>query len=270
MTSTLVDVRRMLGNRVGRDILLLSITLQPGSDTPERLREYASRYGAGPGIVFLTGKPGDIDLLRHALGFTDERNPEQDGDPSRHLGILRVGNESRDWWAACSSLSGASQICALLNSMDAPAVGTKPPLEDPEGPPRTVSLSLPDLRDFEALRADLDRMHLTRAALEWSAYEGKMLSRMAQYLKLGDREGSWRAAMKRALDGSLGARRRMEAVRAEHGNVREAWSRYQEEQSRAIAALDSVLDSSPRHRAFRDYGASWLFYLEGHPDHAER
>jgi hypothetical protein len=154
--------------------------------------------------------------------------------------------------------------------MDAPAVGTKPPLEDPEGPPRTLSLSLPDLRDFEALRADLDRIHMTRAALGWSVYEEKMLARMAQYLNLGEREGSWRAAMKRALAGSMGARRRMEAVRAERGNVREAWSRYQAEQSQAIAALDSVLDRSPRHRVFRDYGANWLFYLEGHPDHAER
>src|SRR4029077_19160709 len=99
------------------------------------------------------------------------------------------------------------QICALLKSMDAPAVGPKPPLENPEGPPPAVSLETADLREFEALRADLDRLHMTRAALPWSAYVDQVLTRMAQYLGIGaDRDGAWRAAMRKALADSLGAR----------------------------------------------------------------
>src|SRR5262245_61867689 len=103
VTSTLVEVQKELGDRVGRDILMLSITLQPAADTPGRLTAHARRYGAGPGMIFLTGLPREIDLLRHALGFSDERNPDQDADRRKHLGILRVGNEARDWWTACPS-----------------------------------------------------------------------------------------------------------------------------------------------------------------------
>src|SRR6185436_5509150 len=69
-TSTLVEVRNRLGDRVGQDIAMLSITLQPEADTPERLRDYAARYGAGPGMTFLTGKQTDIDVLRRALGLS--------------------------------------------------------------------------------------------------------------------------------------------------------------------------------------------------------
>ena len=269
-TSTLVEVQKQLGDRVGRDLSMLSITLQPEADTPERLADYARRYGARPGMVFLTGRPGDIDRLRRALGFSDERNLEADGDRRQHLGILRIGNEPLDWWAAAPSLSGAAQIVALLKSMDAPG-RVKAPLESPEGPPTAAALGVPDLRAFEALREGLDRLHMTRSTLDWTVYVEQALTKMAQYLRLeGSRDAAWRDAMKKAVAGSFEARRRLESVRARRGDVREAWGRYLEEQSRAMAPLDGVLDGSPRHRAFRDHGVRWLFYLEGHPDHSAK
>ncbi len=45
MTANLVEVQRLLGDRVGRDIFLYSITLQPELDTPEILRGYAETFG---------------------------------------------------------------------------------------------------------------------------------------------------------------------------------------------------------------------------------
>lgn len=264
VTSTLVEVQKRLGDRAGRDVLLLSITLNPEADTPERLRGYADRYGAGPGMVFLTGRPGDIEVLRAALGFAGEG----DSDKSRHLGILRLGNESRDWWTSCSSSSEPAQIVTLLGSLDAPVVAGKAPLEDPHGPPPSGPLAPADRREFDALRADLDRLHMSRTTMDWDRYVGESLSRIARFLRLeGDRKAAWREAMKRALEESLAARRRMEAVRAKGGSAREAWSRYQEDQARAIGVLDAVLDDSPRHRAFREDGPRWLFILEGHPEH---
>src|SRR6185503_9451386 len=165
----------------------------------------------------------------------------------------------------------AAQIRALLSSMDAPAGEVGPPLENPEGPPTAGALGLTDLREFEALRTGLDRLHMARAGLEWSSYVNQSLSRMAKFLGLeGEREAGWRAAMKQALADSLAARRRMEAIRARRGDVREAWATYREEQSKAIAGLDPFLDGSPRHRVFRDHGPRWLFLLEGHPNHSDK
>src|SRR5439155_106099 len=49
MTSNLSMVQRALGDRVGRDIFMSSITLKPEEDTPAVLRSYASTHGVKPG-----------------------------------------------------------------------------------------------------------------------------------------------------------------------------------------------------------------------------
>ncbi len=55
---------------MGRDIVMLSLSIDPVADTPERRKAYWQAFGAKPGWLFLTGKPADIDRLRHELGHT--------------------------------------------------------------------------------------------------------------------------------------------------------------------------------------------------------
>ena len=98
ITSNLVKVQRMLGDRMGRDIFFYSLTVQPEHDSPKVLKEYAKMHGVGPGWYFLTGKPDDVDLVRRKLGFVDP-NPEVDRDKTRHSGNVRYGNEPRCLWA---------------------------------------------------------------------------------------------------------------------------------------------------------------------------
>ena len=55
-TSNLVRVQELLGARVGRDVFMYSLTLQPELDTPPRLKEYAAMHGVKPGwVVFDRG-----------------------------------------------------------------------------------------------------------------------------------------------------------------------------------------------------------------------
>ncbi|HEV3026180.1 MAG TPA: hypothetical protein VG457_01325, partial [Planctomycetota bacterium] len=105
-------------------------------------------------------------------------------------------------------------------------------------------------------------------------YFEKAVSLMAQFLRLeGARRVALGSALRQSFDESILARKRLEMVRADGtpsaAAVRAAWSRYGEDQFRALDRLDSVLDASPRHRAFRSLGPQWLFILESHPDHAE-
>ncbi|HEV8181552.1 MAG TPA: SCO family protein, partial [Candidatus Angelobacter sp.] len=55
-TARLVQVQKMLGDRVGKDIFFYSITIDPKNDTPAALKAYAEKFHAGPGWTFLTGK----------------------------------------------------------------------------------------------------------------------------------------------------------------------------------------------------------------------
>jgi protein SCO1 len=103
MTENLARVQELLAPRIGRDIFMVSITLQPEHDTPEVLAAYARSYGVGPGWLFLTGKGADIELLRHRLGFVDS-DPAQDADPEQHIGTVRIANEPLHRWAMSPAL----------------------------------------------------------------------------------------------------------------------------------------------------------------------
>ena len=119
ITANLARVQKLLGNRVGRDIFMYSITLKPEQDTPAALKHYAQMHRTGPGWLFLTGAPADVELLRRKLGFTDP-DPKRDKDTSNHIGNVRYGNEALMLWAACPGLSKAAAIAEAVSWVDWP------------------------------------------------------------------------------------------------------------------------------------------------------
>jgi protein SCO1 len=94
-TARLVQIQKMLGDRVGKDIFFYSISIDPKHDTPKVLKEYAEKYHVGPGWTFLTGKKDDIDLVSKKLGlYTDPDPNNRDG----HTPSLLIGNEPGGQW----------------------------------------------------------------------------------------------------------------------------------------------------------------------------
>ena len=69
-------VQKRFKDRVGRDLVLLTVTFDPARDTPERLAEYAGQWNAAPGIWhFLTGAASDVERVCSLFGvdfFADE------------------------------------------------------------------------------------------------------------------------------------------------------------------------------------------------------
>jgi protein SCO1 len=102
-TSNLKRVRSILRQEIAHDVFIYSMTIKPEEDSPQALAAYARMHRIeDPQWLFLTGKPEDVDLLRHKLGFADP-NPELDKDKSRHSGMLRYGNEHTAVWGTCQS-----------------------------------------------------------------------------------------------------------------------------------------------------------------------
>ncbi len=116
-TGNLVRVQGLLGDRVGRDVFMWSITLDPENDTPHALRDYAKLYEVKPGWQFLTGAKNDIETLRRKLGFVDP-DPGRDADRSNHAGVVVYGNESIDRWAACPANAKPENIIDLIDWMN--------------------------------------------------------------------------------------------------------------------------------------------------------
>lgn len=119
VTANLARVQPLLGKRLGRDIFMYSISLDPERDTPESLRAYAAFFKVKPGWLFLTGeKPDEIEQLRIALGFRDP-DPEQDALKTTHS-MAVMGNEPLDRWAGCPLLGEPREVARVLGYLDWP------------------------------------------------------------------------------------------------------------------------------------------------------
>ena len=116
MTQNLLRVQKHLGDRVGRDVFMYSISLLPEQDTPERLKEYADMHHVKPGWLFLTGARADIETLRYKLGFYDN-DPIVDADRSQHTGMVRIGNEALDRWCMAPALAEPESIAQAILSI---------------------------------------------------------------------------------------------------------------------------------------------------------
>ena len=124
ITHHLVEVQKILKDRVGRDIFFYSITLSPEEDSPRDLKAYAKMHGVGQGWTFLTGKPDDILLLRKSLGFFYD-DPKEDADRNNHSGMLVVGTEPLMRWAMCQGGADPKWIATVIQTeADAPLTGS--------------------------------------------------------------------------------------------------------------------------------------------------
>ena len=125
VTMNLKRVQNLLGRRIGRDIFMYSITLKPEEDTPGALKRYVQAHKIKPGWTFLTGKPDEINTLRRSLGFKDAK-AKLDKDLTNHTGMVKYGNEARQWWAMFPGEANAPWIVECILWMEGPNAETTP------------------------------------------------------------------------------------------------------------------------------------------------
>jgi len=102
-TARLVEVQDVLGERVGQDVFMYSITIDPANDTPEVLKEYTERFGIGPGWLFMTAPEKDVLLLREKLGVLSNGETEKQD----HNLSLVIGNQATGRWMRRSPFENA-------------------------------------------------------------------------------------------------------------------------------------------------------------------
>lgn len=89
--QVLLRLQEMLGESLGREVFIISITVDPERDTVETLKEYVKEIDPHPGWIFLTGKSENIDWVNHRLGQYLE-------DLEDHKGIYLAGNVGTTLW----------------------------------------------------------------------------------------------------------------------------------------------------------------------------
>ncbi|MHC8406932.1 SCO family protein [Pseudomonas sp. TMB3-21] len=91
VSSIMGKVQKQLGARVGSEVQLVSISIDPQRDDPKRLNDYARAFQNGPGWSWLTGSTQSVNATLKGLGSFS-------GDFKSHQPLILVGDgNSRHW-----------------------------------------------------------------------------------------------------------------------------------------------------------------------------
>jgi cytochrome oxidase Cu insertion factor (SCO1/SenC/PrrC family) len=111
-TARLAEVQEVLGERVGQDVFMYSISIDPKTDTPAVLAEYVERFQIEPGWTFLTGEERDITELRQKLGlYIDLVQPN--GKKDHNLSVV-IGNQKTGRWMKTSPFENSYVLAAKI------------------------------------------------------------------------------------------------------------------------------------------------------------
>ena len=110
MNRNFEKIQEALGERLGKDAFLVSITVDPETDTPSRLKEYGQRFHARPGWMFLTGKKENVDWALYKLGQYVETRDD-------HTSIVIIGNEPKGLWKKAMGLAKAEELIKIVEDV---------------------------------------------------------------------------------------------------------------------------------------------------------
>lgn len=110
MNRNLEKVQEVLGDRLGKDAFLVSISVDPETDTPPRLKEYSQRFHARPGWVFLTGKKENVNWALYKIGQYVETRDD-------HTTIIIIGNEPKGLWKKAFGLAKPNELMKIVDDV---------------------------------------------------------------------------------------------------------------------------------------------------------
>jgi len=103
-------LQEVAGERLGDDVVLLSISVDPETDTPARLRAFGTQFDARDGWYFLTGSRENVSRVLAKLGFAVD-------DKESHSTIVLMGNEQTGLWKKTNGLASSGELEKLFRTV---------------------------------------------------------------------------------------------------------------------------------------------------------
>jgi protein SCO1 len=110
-TARMTQLEDKLGDMVGRDVFILSMSVDPEHDTPDRLKEYATAFQTGPGWSFVTGKLEDIRAINYKFG-------DRSQVLSEHRNQIVLGNDATGEWQRDSVFGDLDRLVLTIRALD--------------------------------------------------------------------------------------------------------------------------------------------------------
>src|ERR1051325_786693 len=110
MNRTMEKIQDALGDRLGTRAFLISISVDPQTDKPERLKAHAAKFHAKPGWSSITGNKENVDWALHKLG-------QYVADKNDHSSIMIIGNEATGLWKKAFALAQAGELLKIIDDV---------------------------------------------------------------------------------------------------------------------------------------------------------
>lgn len=102
MTATFAQMRRELGDAADQ-VRLISISIDPEYDRPDKLKAYAEQFRAGAGWDFLTGDSADIVLVLKSFD-------SYAGSKMNHQPVTLLKSPGRSSWTRIEGLASGKDL----------------------------------------------------------------------------------------------------------------------------------------------------------------
>ena len=108
VSSILSDLQSKLGSRLDKDVRLVSLTVDPATDTPNRLKSYSANFDAKPGWFWLTGSSGNVtEALKGFGAYT----PNFENHPV----VVMIGDGKNGKWSRHYGMSNSEHLMAKVD-----------------------------------------------------------------------------------------------------------------------------------------------------------
>jgi protein SCO1/2 len=107
---SLFKLQKELGEKMGEEIVLLTLSVDPERDDLKAIREYAGRYNPRKGWYFVTGSPASMNVINRKLGNTLNL-------PEGHLRQFLLGNLRTGHWMRLVETAPALALRDGLDSL---------------------------------------------------------------------------------------------------------------------------------------------------------
>lgn len=110
MMRNMQKVQEALGDRLGKDVRIISLSVDPTVDTPAALKAYAKKLQAKPGWYFMTGDKASVEFALKKLGQFVEAKES-------HTNLFIIGNDRTGLWKKAFGLAKSEDLVKVVESV---------------------------------------------------------------------------------------------------------------------------------------------------------
>jgi protein SCO1/2 len=110
LSALFTQVQQKLGDEVGDDVWLVSMSVDPVRDTPQRLKAYRARHRAGDGWLWLTGPKAEVDDVLIGLGAYTSNFED-------HPSMVLIGDGRSGEWKRLFGFPNPDRIVKIVNDL---------------------------------------------------------------------------------------------------------------------------------------------------------